>query len=202
MDYRDSGMLGSPDNDHPDALIAAPVEKVAREIAALMREIKPDVVLTFDPIGGYRHPDHIHIHNATVKAFELAGDENFETELPAHKPARLYFHTISRRFLRVSVNLLKLTGKDPSKWGQNKDIDLTTLAVEDYPVHARIRYPKVEERKMAASACHASQGGGGLASGPLAWVMRLFAGRATDSFMQAYPEPAGGRVVTDLFEGI
>jgi LmbE family N-acetylglucosaminyl deacetylase len=202
MDYRDSGMLGSPDNGHPEALIAAPVEKVAREIASLMREIKPDVVLTFDPIGGYRHPDHIHIHEATVKAFELVGDENFKTELPPHKPARLYFHTISRRFLRVAVRLIKLMGKDPSKWGKNQDIDLTTLAVEDFPVNAQIKYPNVEKRKLAASACHASQGGGGLASGPLAWVMRLFAGSATDSFMQAYPEPEDGKVATNLFEGI
>jgi LmbE family N-acetylglucosaminyl deacetylase len=202
MEYRDSGMLGSPDNDHPQALIAAPVEKVAREIAALMREIKPDVVLTFDPIGGYRHPDHIHIHNATVKAFELVSDEKFETELPAHQPARLYFHTISKRYIRVGVRLIKLMGKDPSKWGQNEDIDLTSLAVEDYPTHAKIKYPKVEERKVAAAACHASQGGGRLVSGPLAWALRLFGGSATDNFMQAYPEPEEGRVAKDLFIGI
>ena len=202
MDYRDSGMIGSPENDHPEALIAAPVEEVAQKIASLMREIKPDVVLTFDPIGGYRHPDHIHIHEATVRAFELVGDESYQDGLPVHQPAKLYFHTISRRFLRVAVSLLKLTGKDPSKWGQNKDIDLTTLAVEDYPVHAKIKYPKVEQRKTAASACHASQGGGGLANGPLAWVMRLFAGSSTDSFMQADPKPQDGHVVTDLFEGI
>jgi len=202
MDYRDSGMIGSPENEHPDALIAAPLEKVAKEVASLMREVKPDVVLTFDPIGGYRHPDHIHIQKATVRAFELVSDENYEDGLPPHQPAKLYFHTISRRFLRMAVRLLKLTGKDPSKWGQNQDIDLTTLAIEDFPVHARIKYPKVEQRKAAASACHASQGGGGLASGPLAWVMRLFAGSATDSFMQAYPEPENGKVVTDLFEGI
>ena len=202
MSYRDSGMLGSPENDHPEALIGASVEKVAREVASLMREIKPDVVLTFDPIGGYRHPDHIHIHEATVKAFELAGDEGFMDGLPAHKPARLYFHTISKRYLRVGVRLLKLTGKDPTRYGQNEDIDLTSLAIEDYPVHAIIKYPKVEERKVAASACHASQGGGRLFKGLLAWTMRLFSGSATDTFMQAYPEPEDGKVVTDLFEGI
>jgi LmbE family N-acetylglucosaminyl deacetylase len=201
MDYRDSGMPGSPDNDHPEALVAAPVEKVAQEVASLMREVRPDVVLTFDPIGGYRHPDHIHIHDATVRAFELVGDENFEDGLPPHKPAKLYFHTISRRFIRVAVRMLKLMRKDPSKFGQNEDIDLTSLAVEDYPVHARIQYPKVEERKIAASACHASQGGGRLVSGPLAWIMRLFMGKATDTFMQAYPEPEDGKVAKDLFEG-
>ena len=81
-------------------------------------------------------------------------------------------------------------------------LDLTSLAVEDYPVHAKIQYPKVEERKMAASACHASQGGGRLIRGPMAWILRLFAGKATDTFMQAYPEPDDGKISADLFEGI
>jgi N-acetyl-1-D-myo-inositol-2-amino-2-deoxy-alpha-D-glucopyranoside deacetylase len=202
MDYRDSGMTGSPENDHPEALINAPLDELARKIASLIREIKPQVVLTFDPIGGYRHPDHIYIQRATVRGFELAGAAAFEDGFPPYGPAKLYFHTISRRFLRVAVRLLKLTGKDPSKWGQNQDIDLTTLAVEDFPVNAKIKYPKVAQRKAAASACHASQGGGGLASGLLAWIMRLFAGSAVDSFMQAYPTPTDGRGATDLFEGI
>ncbi|HBY06548.1 MAG TPA: GlcNAc-PI de-N-acetylase [Chloroflexi bacterium] len=202
MDYRDSGMTGSAENEHPEALINAPLDELAHKVASLIREIKPQVVLTFDPIGGYRHPDHIHIQRATVKAFELAGDANFEDGLPPFGPAKLYFHTISRRFLRVAVRLIKLTGKDPTKWGQNQDIDLTTLAVEDFPVNAKIKYPKVAKQKAAASACHASQGGGGLAKGPLAWIMRLFAGSAADTFMQAYPKPKNDRVVTDLFEGI
>jgi len=202
MDYRDSGMLGSPENDHPDALIGAPVEKVATEVASLMREIKPDVVLTFDPIGGYRHPDHIHIHQATVKAFELVGAENFEDGLPPHKPAKLYFHTISRRFLRVAVRMARLFGKDPTKWGKNEDIDLTTLAIEDYPVHAKIRYPKVEKRKTAASACHASQGGGRFVNPLIAWILRLFAGTATDTFMRAYPSVNGNEIETDLFDAV
>ncbi len=202
MDYRDSGMTGSPDNDHPEAFIGAAVDKVAREVASLMREIKPDVVLTFDPIGGYRHPDHIHIHEATVKAFELVGDEQFEDGLTPHTPAKLYFHTISKRFIRVAVRMIRLFRKDPTKWGQNEDIDLTTLAGEDYPTHAKIKYPKVEQRKVAAGACHASQGGGRFVGKPIAWVLRLFGGSATDTFMQAYPVPTDGKVVTDLFEGI
>jgi len=160
------------------------------------------VILTFDPIGGYHHPDHIHIHDATVKAFDLANDPNFQDGLPTYQPARLYFHTISKRFIRTGVRLIKMMGKDPSKWGKNEDIDLTSLAVEDYPVHARIKYPKVEDRKAAASACHASQGGGRLVSGPLAWLMRLFGGSAVDTFMQAFPQPDDGSVLEDLFEGI
>ena len=61
-------------DEHPDALFAQPVEQVAEKVVAYIRDLKPDVVLTFDPIGGYRHPDHIAIQQATVKAFENANN--------------------------------------------------------------------------------------------------------------------------------
>jgi len=69
LGYRDSGMLGSDDNSHPDAFINAPRDHVAEKIAVMMREIKPDVALTFDPIGGYMHPDHIAAHKEEKKSF-------------------------------------------------------------------------------------------------------------------------------------
>ena len=50
LDYRDSGMPGSPDNEHPRALFAQPVDDVAKKVVAYIRELKPDVVLTFDPM--------------------------------------------------------------------------------------------------------------------------------------------------------
>lgn len=200
LDYRDSGMTGSADNDHPQALVQAPIEEVAAKIVRKIREIKPQVVLTFDPIGGYHHPDHIAIHQATVKAFHLAGDAGYESELPPYQPIKLYYHTIPRRFIRVGVRLLKLFRKDPSRWGQNQDIDLTALAIDDFPIHAQINYRSVETRKNAASFCHASQGGAGLAKGPLQWVSRLFGGQ--DQFMRAFPPPQAGEREADLFTGI
>ena len=74
LGYRDSGMAGSEDNKNPEALVNAPVEEVAGRIVKILRDIRPQVVVTHDPIGGYRHPDHIAVHNATVKAFYAAGD--------------------------------------------------------------------------------------------------------------------------------
>jgi LmbE family N-acetylglucosaminyl deacetylase len=156
--------------------------------------------LTFDPIGGYRHPDHIAVHKATVKAFHLAGDPDYKTETPPYQPAKLYYHTISRAFIRLTVRLLKLFGKDPSRWGENNDIDLTSLAIDDYPVHTRINYRPVNARKVAASFCHASQGGAGLAKGPLRWLARVIGTR--DQFMRAYPPPEPGERETDLFDGL
>lgn len=200
LDYRDSGMTGSADNGNPDSLVQAPLDEVAAKVVHYIRLIKPQVVLTFDPIGGYRHPDHIAVHKATVKAFHLAGDPEYTNGLPPYQPGKLYYHTISRRFLRLTVRLLKLLGKDPSRWGENKDIDLTTLAVEDFPVHAQINYRSVETRKNAASFCHASQGGAGLAKGPIRWVARLIGGK--DQFMRAFPPAQADECETDLFDGI
>ncbi len=199
LEYRDSGMTGSPDNDHPQALINAPLEKVAGEIANFIRELKPEVVLTFDPIGGYRHPDHIFIHKAARKAFDLAGDPSFIGSHPPYQPARLFYHTIPRYFIRFNVRLLKLLGQDPTKFGKNKDIDLTQMAVDDFPVHVRINYKNVKDKKAAASSCHASQGGQGLTRGLIRWLSWLLGARAEDQFMQAFPEPSPARVKNDLF---
>ena len=69
--------LAEANNRHPKALAAQPLEQVAAEVAHLIREVRPQVVLTFDPIGGYRHPDHIAIQKATVQAFSLAASPEF-----------------------------------------------------------------------------------------------------------------------------
>jgi LmbE family N-acetylglucosaminyl deacetylase len=200
LDYRDSGMPGSEDNKHPNAQVNRPVEEVAARVVRYMREVQPDVVLTFDPIGGYRHPDHIQIHNATVLAFEKAADASFHPEAGApFQPGALYFHTIPRGLFKFGVRLLKLFGKDPRKWGRNGDIDLVSLAEVDFPVHARIDFRSVAERKEKAGACHASQGGGQMRRGFVGMFFRMFDG--VETFMRAYP-PArpDGRVAKDLFD--
>ena len=190
LDYRDSGMPGSADNVHPRALFAQDVEKVAENVLSYIRDLKPDIVLTFDPIGGYRHPDHIAIHEATVMAFERADDMDFAPNVgEAFKPRKLYYHTFSRAFLRVSVRLMRLFGQDPSKFGTNKDIDLESLAAIDFPIHARINIKSVLKKKEAAGACHASQGGGQMQKGIRGFVSRLFNGK--EMFMQAYPPVEG-----------
>jgi LmbE family N-acetylglucosaminyl deacetylase len=199
LPYRDSGMTGSRDNNHPDAQINAPIDEVAGHVVKYIRELKPDVVLTFDPIGGYRHPDHIHIHNATVLAFERSEDESFHPEagLP-FKPSRLYFHTFPHWFLKIAVSIMPLFGKDPSKFGRNGDIDMRSIAEVNFPSHAKINIRDVAEIKSAASACHASQGGSGMRTGLMGLFVRLFGEK--EDYMQAYP-PVNGKfkTKTDLF---
>ncbi len=198
LSYRDSGMTGSRDNENPRALMNAPLEQVAGEIAEYIRKIKPQVVLTFDPIGGYRHPDHIFIHQAATRAFSLAGDADFKSESPAFQPTRLFYHTIPKYFVRFNVGLLKLLGKDPTKYGRNKDIDLTQMVVE-FPIHARINYNKEKDIKAAAARCHASQGGARLTRGFMKVLAWLLGARFADQFMQAVPEPSPLIIKKDLF---
>jgi LmbE family N-acetylglucosaminyl deacetylase len=199
LDYRDSGMTGSEDNQHPNAHINAPVEEVALKVLRYIRQLKPDVVLTFDPIGGYRHPDHIHIHNATVIAFDRSADRSFHPEAgEPFQPSRLYFHTIPRGFFKFGVRMIKLFGGDPTKWGRNKDIDLASLANVDFPTHIRIDYRSVAEKKELASICHASQGGMQMRRGLIGWLFRLLG--QTDAYMQAYPPITdGAKIKNDLF---
>jgi N-acetyl-1-D-myo-inositol-2-amino-2-deoxy-alpha-D-glucopyranoside deacetylase len=186
LDYRDSGMPGSPDNLHPDAQVAHSVDEVAGKVVKYIRELKPDLVLTFDPIGGYRHPDHIHIHQATVLAFEKADDASFHPEAGTpFQPGKLYFHTFPRGFLKLAVKLMPLFGQNPRKFGRNGDIDIKSIAEVDFPTHAKINIQSVDEIKAAAGACHASQGGIGMRRGVLGLFTKFFG--EYEEYMQAYP---------------
>lgn len=202
LNYRDSGMPGSPDNQNPRALVAQPMDQVVAQVVRLMREIRPQVVITFDPIGGYRHPDHIYIHQATVKAFEVAGNpKEYPDGQQPYSPQRLYFNTISRSFLKWAVRILPIFGQDPHRFGRNKDIDLVSLAGIEYPVHVLVDYQPVAEARKAAARCHESQGGVAMTKGIQGMVMRFMRGRET--FMQA--EPAwnmDGHKEHDLFYGV
>ena len=202
LDYRDSGMPGSLDNQHPTALAAQPVEKVAGDIVKYIRLLRPQVVLTFDPIGGYRHPDHIAIHRATVKAFSTAGDPlAYPDSLAPYTPQRLYFQTVSKKLLRWAVRILPIFGQDPSRLGNNHDIDLVSVASEEFPEHVVIDYASVSDCRDQAARCHASQGGIKMTTGFQGWIMKLIRGRET--FMQAYPEWSGdGHKLNDLFTGV
>ena len=203
LGYRDSGMAGTPENKHPQALAAAPLEEVAGRIVAIFRRLKPEVVVTFDPIGGYHHPDHVAIHNATVMAFKAAGDplKYPEAGVP-FQPQKLYFHVFPHRLLKIMIKIMTLFGRDIHHFGKNKDIDLAEFIETDFPVHAVIRLKKESVRmRERASACHASQlFGGSPRGGLLGLVGRLFGQR--DSFMRAAPSVKGRRREHNLFKGV
>ena len=200
LGYRDSGMPGMEENKHPDAQINHSIDEVAGRVVRYIRELKPDVVLTHDPIGGYKHPDHIHIQKATKLAFEKADDASFHPEAGApFKPRALYYQVFSRAWLRLSVRLMPLFGKDPTKFGRNGDVNLLELAEVDFPIHVRLDIRPVLDIKRKASAQHASQGGAQTRRGWMALVTRILG--ENEEYMRAYPPVPDGKhkISNDLF---
>jgi len=202
LGYRDSGMLGTDDNKHPEALVVASIDEVSERIVKVIRNLKPDVVITHDPIGGYRHPDHVAVHNATVKAFEFAADLTKYPEAgSAFQPQKLYFHVFPRKLLKVVVKLMPFFGQDPRHFGQNKDVDLASVAEANFPIHAVIRPTKADVRiRNEAMLCYASQRGSGPPRRNLLFLIRRLLGQR-DSFMRAYPQDKEGRE-HDLFKNV
>ncbi len=82
LGYRDSGMVDTDTNRHPDAFWAADVEVAAMRLAVLLREERADLLTVYDEFGNYGHPDHIQVHRVGVRAAELAGvDHVFEATM-------------------------------------------------------------------------------------------------------------------------
>ena len=200
LGYRDSGMPGTEPNQHPDAQINAPIDEVAGRVVKYIRDLKPEVVLTFDPIGGYKHPDHIHIHKATVLAFENSDNASFHPQAgDPFKPQALYYQVFPKGLLKAAVRLMPLFGKDPTKFGRNGDINIKELAEVTFPIHVRLNVQPVSEAKRKASEAHASQGGMQMRRGLMGFITK-FLGEKED-YMQAYP-PVGDsfKRKVDLFD--
>jgi N-acetyl-1-D-myo-inositol-2-amino-2-deoxy-alpha-D-glucopyranoside deacetylase len=83
--WRDSEMMGLPANGDPGSFWQADVDEAAAELVAVIREVRPQVIVTYDANGFYGHPDHIQAHRVAWRAFELAADPAFEL---AAGPAR------------------------------------------------------------------------------------------------------------------
>lgn len=203
LEYRDSGMEGSEDNSHPQSLYAAELDKVAGDIVRLIRQLKPDVLITFDPIGGYRHPDHIKIHQATVRAFKLSSDPDYLSAdgLQPFQVSKLYFHTMPKTMLIWAIRFLRLMRKDPTRFGKNQDIDLVSIASVQFHTHAVIDFRNVALKRSEAAACHSSQGGKKSGGGLVSQIQRFFLSK--DWFMRAFPEVIDGEPIEkDLFSGL
>jgi LmbE family N-acetylglucosaminyl deacetylase len=192
--YRDSGMMGTPENEHPDCLWQAPLEKVTQQIVEVIRRVQPHVIITFDPFGGYGHPDHIKMHRATLAAYQAVQSD------PVH-PQKLYYGAFPRILIRIGVFVMKLMGQDPRHAGRNHDLDFQAVLDATLPVHAKVdvsRYYEIGER---ASDCHASQGNPRRASLPTRLLARWLTRQA--SFTRADPPPKPGEPLErDLFAGI
>jgi LmbE family N-acetylglucosaminyl deacetylase len=204
LDYHDSGMENAPENENPASLFQAPLEEVVEMITGLIRQIQPQVVITFDRTGGYFHPDHVKMHTATTQAFHAAGDPQrfpwqLEQDLPAHGPRKLYYIAFPQAWVKLAVKILPLFGQDPAALGHNNDIDLKRIADEEQVVTTKIDISSCFEISRQASQCYASQNPGGGTHIPRfvgRWLFRF------DRYNRAVPPWIGGRVERDLFAGI
>jgi LmbE family N-acetylglucosaminyl deacetylase len=206
LNYRDSGMAGTADNRHPDAFAQAPLDAVTAKLVAIVRAIKPQVIVTFNAYGGYGHPDHIQSHRAALAAFSAAGDparfpEQLSAGLYPYTPEKLYYSTFGAGWLRLVVRALRLFGRDPRRFGRNADVDLLRIAEEATPVTTTLEIGPFLARKEQATDCHRSQlHGSGLALFrrlPFP-IRRLISGR--ESFTRVIPPvPPGARREHELF---
>ncbi|MFN0096781.1 MAG: PIG-L family deacetylase [Dehalococcoidia bacterium] len=107
LPYRDSGMAGWEINNDPRSLHMAPAATVVGELVALIREVRPHFVFTWDPSGGYGHPDHIAVHKHTVAAFDAAGDPEAYPDAGAPwQPERLFWGAFTmKRFAGIFLEL-------------------------------------------------------------------------------------------------
>jgi len=205
LGYRDSGMRGSESNKHPESMAMAPIDEVAGQIVKIIREIKPDVVVTHDSGGEYGHPDHVATHNGVEKAFYAANDpDQYPEEGPPFQPCKLYYSVLSRKLIKLLVKLMPLFGQDPHHFGRNRDVDLTKMMGEEPLINAVIRLNKESvEIRSRAVACHSSQSSGPGRRPGLFRIMDLIQKLQgpRDSFTRAYPPPTRHRE-KDLFEGL
>jgi LmbE family N-acetylglucosaminyl deacetylase len=200
LGYRDSGYIGDPANQHPDALIQADEREATGKVVQLIRELQPQVVITHDETGGYFHPDHIFCCQITTAAFHAAGDEKQYPGIgPApYRPERLYYSVLSNRWIRIFILLMRLRRQDPTRMGRNKDIDFTKIGIPPERIHAYVNYRPYWDVKSLASAQHPSQGGGTSRSRLMpVWLQRRFF--AHDTYIRAYPPVANGYREQDLF---
>ena len=157
LGYRDSGMIGTPDNEHPDAFILANEEEVIAKLVGIMRHVKPQIVLTFEPNGGYGHPDHIAIHNHTVSAFHKAAQEDYGVDLgEAWGADRLIYTAIPKSFFVDMRSRLRALGEDTSDLDR---FDETGIVWPDDQVDVEVDVSGVVDRKWSALQCHQTQFG-------------------------------------------
>lgn len=200
LGYRDSGMAGAPDNDDPRSYHRADPEAATRQLVGLIREIKPHVIVTFDPSGGYGHPDHIAVSRYTTVAFDVAGDPGkFPEAGPAWQPQRLFYNAFPRSVFLEMRGRMRALGLDTSEFDR---FDAEQLGYRDEQITAVVNVSAQADAKWAALHCHRTQFGANnlFRRLPEAEIRAMM---SREYFVQARPAPANGaREPSDLFAGL
>ena len=202
-DYRDSGMAGTPANNHPRALVNADAAQIVERLVLEIRRFRPQVVLTFEEGGLYGHPDHIAISKHTTQAFHQAADpsafpEQLVDGVEPHAPARLFYSARNKGFRLTWALKLREAGIDVP-------LPSPERAEEGNPpeeIHLDLDVEAHLENKMACILCHRTQVA---ADWPYHRVPRevtaAILGR--EQYIRAHPSVGPGeKVPGDFFHGL
>ncbi|MFK4143994.1 N-acetyl-1-D-myo-inositol-2-amino-2-deoxy-alpha-D-glucopyranoside deacetylase [Streptomyces sp. NPDC004065] len=155
--YQDSGMMGLPDNDDPGCLWQADVDDAAGHLVAVIREVRPQVLVTYDDNGGYGHPDHIQAHRIAMRAADLAADPAVRPDLgAAWRIAKVYWNRVPRSVAGAAFARLRqeLPGLP---FARTADVDDVPGVVDDGRVTAAVDGSAYAAAKAAAMRAHATQ---------------------------------------------
>jgi len=200
LDYRDSGMMGTAGNDDPECFYRVGEDEAIGKIVKIIREFKPAVIVTFDPTGGYGHPDHITINRLATAAYHAAGDPTRYPEAgEAWQPARLFYAGFPRGQMAQFGKLLDEMGienfmgmEDRSKFGLDDATITNNVAVGDWVA--------VKEKSLMQ---HRTQHNPDniFNQMPKEWMDQF---RSTEYYVLAAgtPLPAGEGAQNDLFAGL
>jgi len=131
MGYRDSGMAGTPENDHAESLHSADLDEVASKIRAIVEDEEPDAVITFERYGWYGHPDHIKMYQAVRAAYETLAD-----------PPPLFCAAFPAEAARYSAWAMEQAGEEVPAMFNNPDrlrysLDMIPIVVDTSTLAAR-----------------------------------------------------------------
>jgi N-acetyl-1-D-myo-inositol-2-amino-2-deoxy-alpha-D-glucopyranoside deacetylase len=146
--YRDSGMMGTPANDHKRAFWRADLDEAAGYLVDVLDEIRPQVLVTYDPNGGYGHPDHINAHRVAMLAAQKAAEAGFG-------PGKIYWSAIPRSLMEAGLERFATSADNP--FADVTNVDDLPFAVPDERIAARIDGFPYSDAKMTAVRAHATQ---------------------------------------------
>ena len=145
--WRDSGMMGTPQNERGDVFWQADLDEASNELVKIILEIKPQVLITYDEFGGYGHPDHIKAHRVAMRATELAAEQGWQVN-------KIYWNTMPRSVIQMGIEKMKEVGSD--FFGAESADDLP-FAKPDELVSTVVNAPEYVPAKLAAMKAHATQ---------------------------------------------
>lgn len=163
--FRDSGMAWHEDGYaipadtiHDNAFWYADLTAAATLLVEVIREVQPQVLVTYDEFGGYGHPDHIQAHRVAMYATQLAAVTSFRPDLgPAWDVAKIYWGAMSEERMREGLRTLRAAGDLTSFEGMDPDGPLPPFMVPQSALSAVVDATDYVEQKLDAMRAHATQ---------------------------------------------